>query len=64
MSNQLIVDFPEHRSVSKQTKKRVQFSSVSSMTIVERIDETYSSAIWYSSKDYKEMRMDTKREII
>ena len=62
MSN-LIINFPS-RSVP-QEKKRVRFSPTSRLTFVERVDETTdTSSIFYSAKEYRAMRMETKKAAI
>ena len=57
----LIVDFPARSIVSK--KKSVQFSSMSTMIIVDRIDKKDTSNMWYTSTDYKAMRAANKQSV-
>ena len=53
----LIVDFPTRRSAPKKTKA-VNFCNTAEMRIIEPIDAatTDTSAIWYTSREYKAMR--------
>ena len=60
MNSDLIVDFPNSRTISKKT---VQFSLTSSMVIVSRVDED-ANDVWYTSKDYKGMRLATKLAVL
>ena len=62
----LIVDFPKRRCVAtnKKTKKSVQFSATSQMVVVDRIDDTEASSVWYSHQEYKAIREANKQAVI
>ena len=63
---ELTYDFQKSCNISPKVaeKKNVQFSSTSMVMIFERYDENEARGIWYTSRDYREMREDVKWSVI
>eukprot|EP01083_Nonionella_stella_P230540 814790_1 len=60
----LIVDFYNRRRSVSEGKKAVQFSKMSSMKFVEKIDERDANLVWYSQQDYRSFRLEHKQAVI
>ena len=64
MAEQLIVDFPTHRSRSKRS---VHFADMAKLHIVPRHDDNkdvHRRDLWYNKSDYSRMRLAIKKSIL